>query len=129
MRGLDTNVIIRFLTRDDERQYQKSYKLLTQDKVRFLISYPTLVEMIWVLESRYKYAKKKLIFVLEEIKNTKNFYFPDHSIVEKSIKDYKKSTADFADCLIGALNKEHNCDTTYTFDKKAAKLPSFTLLT
>lgn len=128
MRGLDTNVIVRFLTRDDERQYQKSYKLLTQDKVRFLISYPTLVEMIWVLESRYKYAKKKLIFVLEEIKHTKNFYFPDHSIVEKSIKDYKKSTADFADCLIGALNKEHNCDTTNTFDKKAAKLSTFTLL-
>lgn len=128
MIGLDTNILVRFLTKDDEKQFQKTYQLLVEGEDSFMISYPTLVELVWVLSTRYKYSKKELIFILQEFKNTKNFYFPDRSIVEKAIADYNKKSADFADCLIGILNKENDCDTTYTFDKQASKLSSFTLL-
>lgn len=128
MIGLDTNILVRFLVKDDEEQYQQTYKLFSQSAVTFMISYPVLVEMIWVLETRYGYDKERLVFILQEFNDSKNFYYPDRSIIEKAIADYRKSSADFADCLIGAFNKEHNCKTTYTFDKKASKLPSFTFL-
>lgn len=128
MIGVDTNILVRFLTRDDEKQFRKTYQLFVERKDSFMISYPTLVELIWVLSTRYSYSKKELIFILQELKSTKNFYFPDRNTVEKAIASYKKNSADFADCLIGILNSESNCETTYTFDKAASNLTSFTLL-
>lgn len=128
MIGLDTNILVRFLVKDDEKQYKKVYELFSHDKVTFMIPYPVLVEMMWVLENSYGYKKEQLSLILEEFNNSKNFFYPNRSIVKKALEDYKNGSADFADCLIGALNKEHNCKTTYTFDKKTSNLPSFTLL-
>lgn len=53
MIGLDTNVLIRYLTRDDEGQYRATMKLLTRKAARFFIADLVLVETDWVLSSLY----------------------------------------------------------------------------
>jgi len=49
MIGLDTNVLVRYLTRDEEAQYRATMKLLTRKAARFFIADLVLVESDWVL--------------------------------------------------------------------------------
>lgn len=128
MIGVDTNILVRFFTKDDPEQFKKTYQLFSQNDANFLISYPTLVELVWVLQRRYGFNKKQLLFLLKELSATKNFRFPDQTVVENAINLYKKSSADFSDCLIGVFNNLYGCQTTYTFDKKASNLTNFTFL-
>lgn len=89
MIGLDTNVIIRFLTRDDEEQFQKAYKLLTREDASLMISYPTLVELIWVLETHYKYGKKNWFLYSKNLKRLKTFISLIAAVLKKQLKIIK----------------------------------------
>lgn len=128
MIGLDTNILVRFFAKDDQKQFEKVYQLFEQSNTNFLISYPVLVEVIWVLQRSYGFDKEQLVFILEELNVTENFTFPNHVAVSNAIDSYRNSSADFSDCLIGVLNKNNGCNTTYTFDKDASELSSFSLL-
>jgi len=52
--------------------------------------------------------------------------FEDEPAIEEALFTWKKSSADFADCLIGAKNRRAGSTATAIFDAKAAKLPGFT---
>ncbi|MDX1637144.1 MAG: type II toxin-antitoxin system VapC family toxin [Balneolaceae bacterium] len=128
MIGLDTNILVRFLTKDDEVQFKAVSELFNSGNSDFLISFPVLVELVWVLEKHYGYSKKTLLFILKELGDTKNIHFPDQNVFVKAIYNFENSSADFSDCLIGVLNKKIAVNTTFTFDKQASKLAQFTLL-
>jgi hypothetical protein len=64
MIGLDTNVLIRFLTRDDEDQFQRAQRLIRREAGTgdpLLVSLLTLLETEWVLRSRYKLTKMEIL--------------------------------------------------------------------
>ena len=67
MKGLDTNVIVRFLVRDDEQQWQIANQYIEQalqDNELCLINNIVLCEVAWVLRSRYKLNRETLITTL-----------------------------------------------------------------
>jgi predicted nucleic-acid-binding protein len=45
-----------------------------------------------------------------------------------ALRSYESSSADFADHLVGILNQDRGCETTYTFDRKAGRLASHRLV-
>jgi predicted nucleic-acid-binding protein len=49
-------------------------------------------------------------------------------VVWRALNDYKNSNADFPDHLLARINQSQGCDTTVTFDKRAAKQPGFQML-
>jgi predicted nucleic-acid-binding protein len=51
--------------------------------------------------------------------------FEDEPAIEEALFIWKDTTADFADCLIGARNRRLGCRATATFDANASKLPGF----
>jgi predicted nucleic-acid-binding protein len=64
MKALDTNVLVRFLVRDDERQAQAVYKRFKQSETnREVLFIPLLVvlETIWVLESAYEVTRQEIL--------------------------------------------------------------------
>lgn len=128
MIGLDTNVLVRFLVQDDQAQFERAQKLIgrqsrTADGV--LISLIVLLETEWVLRSRYSLRKSEIIAAFSGLLASAELRFEDEHSIEAALFTWKDSTADFADCLIGARHRALGCRATASFDVKAAKLPGF----
>ncbi len=128
MLGVDTNVLIRFLVRDDEAQFEKARKLIKREVAagrRVFVSQLVLLETEWVLRSRYSLPKNLIIEAISRLLEATDVRFEDEPATEEALFIWKDTTADFADCLIGAQNRRLGCRATATFDVKASKLPGF----
>lgn len=128
MIGVDTNILVRHITQDDETQAAIVSRIFNHYKGKtrsIFISNIVLCELIWVLEGRYKYKKDEIIKTMHRILATIEFAFEEHSVLWCALLDYGKFDADFSDILIGKLNRQVSCSYTITFDKKAALLNDF----
>ena len=128
MLGIDTNVLVRFLVRDDESQFEMARKLIKREVTagrRVFVSQLVLLEIEWVLRSRYDLSKVEIIAAISGLLDATDVQFEDEPAIEAALFVWKESTVDFADCLIGAQNKRLGCRATATFDLRAAKLSGF----
>jgi predicted nucleic-acid-binding protein len=128
MLGLDTNVLIRYLVQDDRRQYEKAKRLIQREAGKgepVLISLLVLLEIEWVLRSRYGLSKPEILAAFSALLDTADLAFEDETSVEYALYSWKDSAADFADCLIEARNRRLGCRATATFDGKALKVAGF----
>ncbi len=131
MLGVDTNVLVRYLTRDDQPQYEKARRLIDREVAKgepVLVSLLVLLETEWVLRSRYEMAKAEIVKTFSALLDTADLAFEDEPSVEAAVYAWKDSVADFADCLIGARNIRLGCRATATFDSRALKLAGFALV-
>ena len=121
MLGLDTNVLIRYLVRDDLPQYQRARRLITRELTKgepVLVSLLVLLETEWVLRSRYELDKAERLTTISALLDTADLAIEDEACIEQALYSWKDSTADFADCLIEARNRRLGCNATATFDAK-----------
>lgn len=128
MIGLDTNVLVRFLVRDDEDQFERARRLIrrqAQDGEGVHISLLVLLETEWVLRSRYKFNKGEILGTFSELLSAMDMSFEGEPSIEEALFVWKDSPAQFADCLIGARHRALGCAATATFDGDALKLPGF----
>ncbi|MBI3917045.1 MAG: type II toxin-antitoxin system VapC family toxin [Betaproteobacteria bacterium] len=128
MLGVDTNVLVRFLIRDDEAQFEKARKLIKSEIAagrHVFVSQLVLLETEWVLRSRYSLSKSQIIEAISRLLDTSDIRFEDEPAIEEALFIWKDTTADFADCLIGSQNRRLGCRATATLDVKASKLPGF----
>lgn len=128
MIGLDTNVLVRFLVRDDEEQFERARRLIrreAQSGEPVGISLLVLLETEWVLRSRYKLSKAEILGAFSQLLSTLDMSFEDESSIEEALFTWKDSPAQFADCLIGARYRALGCTGIATFDNGAVKLPGF----
>jgi len=128
MLGIDANVLVRFLIRDDETQFDKARKLIKREVAArrcVFVSHLVLLETEWVLRSRYNLAKNLIVEAISGLLDATDVQFEDEPAIEEALFVWKDTTANFADCLIGAKNRRLGCRATATFDLKASKLPGF----
>ena len=131
MIGLDTNVLLRFLVKDDEAQAERSVRAIRQAVARhepIVLNHIVLVEMAWVLTSSYTCTRSEIAGAFDDILDADGFEIPDRDAVRAAAEDYRASKADFADCLIGRLNQRAGCRDTLTFDRRLKTLPAFRVL-
>jgi predicted nucleic-acid-binding protein len=128
MPGIDTNVMVRFLVRDDLAQFEKARNLIHQEVSagnRVVINQLVLLETEWVLRSRYSLTKQQMMETISALLDAPDVQFEDEPAVEEALYVWRDSRADFADCLVGARNRRLGCRATASFDAKAAKLAGF----
>lgn len=132
MIGIDTNVIVRLIVGDDERQARAAERYLQEhaspDSPCY-VSNIALIETVWVLETAYGYGRTQVADALVMILEVDRFEFDSPVDVAEAVRDFRKGRAEFVDCLIGRMNLFAGCSHTVTFDRKAAKLTGFKLLT
>ena len=118
MIGLDTNVLVRYLTKDDETQWKQAVETIDNAESCF-ISNIVLCEMVWVLRGKpYKYSQSEILKTIELLLQSSKLEFVNRTVVYQALKLNKLGKANFADYLIGAVNHFHECSTTVTFDQK-----------
>lgn len=131
MKGLDTNVIVRYLVQDDEEQWKIANQLLNsivEASDVCLINNIVLCELIWVLRSSYKLNRSVLINTLEKLLKTNVFVFENKAAAWWAVQQMKQGNADFSDYLIARLNQQQGCTETVTFDTKLQGIKGIQLL-
>jgi predicted nucleic-acid-binding protein len=131
MIGIDTNVIVRLIVNDDERQSRAAERFIREhggSGTPCYVSDVTLIETVWVLEAAYGYDRGMVAEALTAILEAEQLEFDSPVDVAAAVEDFRYGRAEFADCLIGRINLRAGCSHTVTFDRKAAKLTGFKLL-
>lgn len=131
MLGLDTNVLVRFLVRDDKAQFAAAVALIAKEVKRghhVMVSKLVILETEWVLRSRYEVEKSQMLELFSGLLSAQDVECEDAASFEEALFIWRNSNTDFADCLIGARNRRLGCRATATFDAKAAKLSAFVLV-
>jgi len=85
MLGLDTNVLVRYLVQDDPRQFEKARRLIHRETGRgepVLVSLLVLLEIEWVLRSRYALAKGEILAAFSALLGAADVAFEDETSVE-----------------------------------------------
>jgi predicted nucleic-acid-binding protein len=129
--GLDTNVLVRYLTQDDAAQSRKADALIGDAVARgqrCVIGPVVLCEMAWVLRDAYGISKDELVATLDRILATQQFEITEKDRVREAVEAYRSGRADFADYVIGAANRFAGCDETVTFDRRLRGAPGFLVL-
>lgn len=123
MIGLDTNVLVRYVTQDDPVQSAKASELiesLTTASPGF-VSLVSILELVWVLQSCYQSAKSDVVMVLETLLRTRELTVEHAEIIWQALRKFMANKADFADCLIERCAHAAGCEYTATFDLNAIK--------
>ena len=126
MQGVDTNVLVRYLTQDDVAQAAKATQFIESGEAK-LINPIVLVELLWVLSSGYKLSRDEIATVMADIAANGYFRFAQNSAVRSAISRFAAGF-DLPDSLIVAMNSADGATETFTFDKKAARMRGVSLL-
>ena len=131
MIAVDTNVLLRYLLRDDEAQAERSRRVFERDE-RILITDIVLAEAVWTLIGRrYRATKADVIAVVEKLLEEPNVRFEDDDVIWSALQAYRETDADFADALIvhkalKTVSVGDELKVVYTFDTAALQLPNTT---
>jgi predicted nucleic-acid-binding protein len=130
MIGLDTNILVRYLTQDDPVQSLKATEIierrLTEENPGF-VSMVAMVEIVWVLDRAYSFSAHEIAAAVERMLQTDVLVIEDEQEVFTAMVALKNGQGMFADAVIAALGARANCSRTLTFDQKALRLPGFEL--
>ena len=131
MIGLDTNVLVRYLTQDDPTQFAKAAAFIdaaSEREEQFLVNTPVLCELVWVLAAVYDYSREEIAQALEQIFTTAQFEIERLDEARQALGDFRSSKADFSDALIGRINRSLGAKRTVTFDRDLKAVETFRLL-
>ena len=123
MIGLDTNVLVRYIAQDDEKQSSRAAQLIescTSENPAF-VSVVVLVELVWVLMGAYSVSRDEVAEVVDELLRSKEISISRPQLVAQALRAFRQGKADFADCLIGCDASLAGCEAIYSFDKAAVK--------
>ena len=130
MIALDTNVLARYLVRDDPRQAESARALLeslTTERPGYACR-EVVVELVWVLERAYGVSRKRIATILQALVATQNLVIEAADDVARAAFRYQAGGPGFSDLIILASAERSGARPLYTFDRKAARLEGVELL-
>ena len=123
MIGFDTNIVLRFVLKDDPIQTPQARALfasLSPEEPAW-VSITTILEIVWVLTNSKNMNREAVSQTIEELLAAEVLSVEQANSVLWAVQHYRASKADFADCLIAASARAAGCTKTMTFDKIAAR--------
>jgi len=120
MRSVDTNVLVRLITRDDARQAIAADTFI---EAGAWVSLLALTETLWVLDSTYGLTAPQLAVVVERLLDHKALILQDAAIVAAALETFRaKPALGFSDCLLLQLATKAGHLPLGTFDRHLGKL-------
>ncbi len=130
MIGLNSNILVRYLTQDDPIQSAKATEIieqrLTEENPGF-VSVVAIVETVWVLDRAYDLPTQEIAATVGRMLQTAVLVVENEQDVFTAMIALKLGKGSFADALIAALGARAGCSCTLTFDRKALRLSGFKL--
>jgi predicted nucleic acid-binding protein len=128
---LDTNILIRYLTRDAPEQAARAYALLQeveQDRRRVTTTEAVIAEVVYVLSSKalYNVARPLIRQRLTDILNLRGLRLRDKAVYRRALELYEATALDFTDCLIVARMERGRIAEVFSFDRGFDRIPTIT---
>jgi predicted nucleic-acid-binding protein len=120
MRAVDTNVLVRLVTRDDARQVAAAEAFVAKGA---WLSHLVLAEATWVLASVYQRARTDIATAVDMLLKHRDLTVQDAEVVSAALADFRKRPAlGFSDCLVLEIARKAGHLPLGTFDAALAKL-------
>jgi len=120
MRAVDTNVLVRLITRDDEDQYLEAKEFV---QAGAWVSHVVLVETTWVLMSAYELRPDQIATALEMLLNHEQIHIQDPDVVSAALEQYTaKPKLGFSDCMVLEIARKAGHLPLGTFDRRLSRL-------
>lgn len=131
MPALDTNVLVRYVVRDDHKQLAAARRLVSlcvADGSTLFVPVTVVLELEWVLRSSFGFGKEDVLRTLSSLFSAAELTFESERALEVALQLFRKGTAGFADCLHVALAAQAGEQPLWTFDRAAARIAGTQLL-
>jgi predicted nucleic-acid-binding protein len=120
MRAVDTNVLVRLITRDDEAQVGAADEFVRKGA---WVSHLVLAETTWVLSSAYELDEGQIATAIEMLLNHTEISIQDADVVTAALERFRKRPSlGFSDCLVLEIARKAGHLPLGTFDRQLAKL-------
>jgi predicted nucleic-acid-binding protein len=120
MRAVDTNVVVRLVTRDDPRQTARAEAFVAKGA---WVSHIVLVEVIWVLDSVFELPQKQLATAIDMLLNHRDLVLQEPEVVSAALARYRRRPRlGFSDCMVLESARKAGHVPLATFDKELGKL-------
>jgi predicted nucleic-acid-binding protein len=120
MRAVDTNVLVRLVTRDDRRQTAAAESFVSKGA---WVSTLVLMEATWVLAAVYELTHVAIVTAVEMLLHHRDLTLQDPDSVAAALEQYRKRPAlGFSDCLILETARKAGHIPLGTFDRNLSKL-------
>jgi predicted nucleic-acid-binding protein len=120
MRAIDTNILVRLITRDHPRQHKAALQAINNGA---WVSLVTLVETVWVLKSSFGLSRDRLADTIGVLLKHDALLLQDAEVVESALTLYSGSPRiEFSDCVILAQARRAGHGPLMTFDRDLARL-------
>jgi len=120
MRAVDTNVLVRLVTRDDPRQVAAAEAFVARGA---WVPHVVLVDAIWELTSVYELEAPALATAVEMLLNHRDLTVQDADAVAAALEQYRRNpTVGFSDCLVLEVARKAGHLPLGTFDRALARL-------
>ena len=129
LRGVDTNVLVRYFAGDDIEHSAMARDLVARAEARgerLFVSLPVLCELLWVFaRSRYRARREELVALVAGLLESPVFAIQDRPLVRRALEDFRLGRAELADYLIGRCCEAAGSSETLTFDEALLDHPHF----
>jgi predicted nucleic-acid-binding protein len=129
LKSIDTNVLVRYVTRDCPTQSAAVERLLSDSVGTWFVPITVSLELEWVLRSRYKRRAEDVSKIFDDLLGVGQLSLQHGNAIELALDLCEDHSGDFADCLHIALAAVEGNSPLLTFDIEAAGLPGAELLT
>ncbi len=130
MIAVDSNVLVRYLVRDDLAQAEAARALLeglTPEQPGFICR-EVVLEVVWVLGRTYRFPRDRIAHVLTELAATENLVIEAVDDVARAAISFQQGGAGFSDLMIAAAAERAGAHPLYTFDRALARVEGVSLL-
>lgn len=124
MIGLDTNILVRYITQDDRAQSAAAAEIFDSLSAHSQGFLPVVViaELVWVLQFAYRFEKAQIEQIVEKLLRSQELVIERAEIVSQALRIFRVSRANFADCLIERCAHAAGCEYMLSFDKRAVTI-------
>jgi predicted nucleic-acid-binding protein len=120
MRAIDTNLLVRLLTRDDAKQVAAAEAFVAKGA---WVSHLVLAETVWVLDAVFGLKTGQIATAVDMLLRHTHLTIQDAEVVAAALAHYRaRSKVGFSDCLILEIAKKAGHLPVGTFDREMAKL-------
>lgn len=120
MRAVDTNVLVRLLTRDDGAQTAAAERFIARGA---WVPHLTLAETTWVLASVYDRGSREIASAVEMLLEHEHLTLQDADVVAAALDQYRRRpNLSFSDCLVLEIARKAGHLPLGTFDRSLGRL-------
>ncbi len=119
MRFLDTNILLRYLTKDDEQKARRALALLSKVErggEKVVTSPMVIFETVFTLQKRYRVPRERIRDSLGDIISMRGIELPNKRLYGRALELYASKNISFADAFNAAYMQSRGVSEIYSWD-------------